>query len=454
MKKYLLTALFAACCLAATTSCDDNKAEFLDEYNTILYLRNSGEIPLTLYKTGEIFDYRVIVNKAGYNLKSTASVDVGVMDQATLDAYNAANYTSYRCMPDDCFGFVGGKAMFGKSDMYDTTFKLVLYPAAIDALAPLAQGEQWVAPLHLYNGSDSINANKGVMFIIPEVLTPLIQFDVTGYHQETFSDGGPATTGMQIPVTLPIENKWDFTCTVATDQSLLDAFNAENEVDYPILPESAYTMNTTVPFTPGSATLNLGVTIYRDQLSYGNYVLPLRLTATSHPTFLINPDENKSTCLIGVGYVPEESVLSPVALTPSMITYYPTTLNEGSVAALFDDNPDTYYHSQWSPAVALPHWIQAELPATATAFKFEFGTRHNNANGAPYNVSLYGSMDNVTFSKIAVIKSGMPTTTRATYTSSVYAARPFKYFRFSVDKSGSTGGGNSFALSSFKLWTD
>ena len=450
MKTYIRITFIAAYFLAALTACQDNKTEFLNDYSTVLYLRNSGETPLTLYKTGETFDYEVVVTKAGYNLSATAEVEVGIMNEATLDAYNADNYTSFRRVPDNCYTFVGGKAQFGKSEQYKA-FTLTLDPTALDALAA---GERWVVPVYLFNGSDSVNSEKKALLIEPEVLIPLLQFDLTGYHQNTFADGGPATVQMQIPVTLPITNKWNFTCTVATDQTLLDAYNAENEVDYAILPPSAYTMNTTVPFTPGSETLILDVSIDRTQLSYGNYVLPLRLTSTSHPTFMVNPDESKSTCLIGVGYVPDESVLSPVALNASMITFYPLGQNEGSVAGMFDDAPNTYFHSQWSPVVAFPHWIQVELPSTATPFKFEFGTRHNNANGVPFNVSLYGSLDGSAFSKITVIKSGMPTTTLATYPSSVYVARPFKFFRFSVDKSGPAGAGNSFAVSSFKLWTD
>jgi hypothetical protein len=448
MKKYIKFAFVMAFSLIVMTSCDDNKEEFLSDYNTILYFRNSGETPLTLYKTGENTDYTLVINKAGYKLNAVADVEVGVMDEASLEVYNAENGTSFKILPANCYSFTGNKLQFGEEDAY----KNVPITFMTNAIDELSASNRWVLPLQLFNGSDSINAKKKVLLIEPEVIIPLIQFDVTGYQLNTLSDGGPTIAEMKIPLTLPIVNKWDFNCTVNLDQSLLDEYNKENEVDYALLPPAGYTMNNVVSFAPGSATQDMIVSIDRTKLTYGNYVLPLRLAKTNHPTFQINQEMN--TCLVGVSYVPDESKLNRIALNPNMITYYPTTLNEGSVAAMFDNNAETYYHSQWSPVVALPHWIQVELPKTATAFKFEYSTRHNNANGVPFNVSLYGSEDGVTFGKIAVIKTGLPITTRATYTSAVYAAKPFKYFRFGIDKAGSTGSGSSFALAEFKLWTD
>ena len=49
--------------LVLITSCDDNKDEFLSDFDTIFYFLNSGEQNLTLYKTGENTDYAVTINK-------------------------------------------------------------------------------------------------------------------------------------------------------------------------------------------------------------------------------------------------------------------------------------------------------------------------------------------------------------------------------------------------------
>ena len=50
MKKILMISLLFSLTVGFV-ACDDNKDEYLSDYSTIVYFRNSGEIPLTLYKT-------------------------------------------------------------------------------------------------------------------------------------------------------------------------------------------------------------------------------------------------------------------------------------------------------------------------------------------------------------------------------------------------------------------
>ena len=94
MKKILMISLLFSLTVGFV-ACDDNKDEYLSDYSTIVYFRNSGEIPLTLYKTGEDTEYQLTVNKSGSDLASVTDVEVAVLDDAALDAYNAQNGTSY-----------------------------------------------------------------------------------------------------------------------------------------------------------------------------------------------------------------------------------------------------------------------------------------------------------------------------------------------------------------------
>ena len=96
MKKNILFAILATGCLLTHTACEDGKDEYLSDFSTILYFRNSGELPLTVYKTGENTDYQLIVNKSGSTLGATASIDVGIMSDASLAAYNAAEHAEDR----------------------------------------------------------------------------------------------------------------------------------------------------------------------------------------------------------------------------------------------------------------------------------------------------------------------------------------------------------------------
>ena len=79
MKKILMISLLFSLTVGFV-ACDDNKDEYLSDYSTIVYFRNSGEIPLTLYKTGEDTEYQLTVNKSGSDLASVTDVEVAVLD--------------------------------------------------------------------------------------------------------------------------------------------------------------------------------------------------------------------------------------------------------------------------------------------------------------------------------------------------------------------------------------
>ncbi|MEG0887869.1 MAG: DUF1735 domain-containing protein [Bacteroides sp.] len=445
MRKNRLFIGLAAMLLLTQAGCDDSKGEFLEDFSTILYFKNSGETPLTLYKTGENTDYSIVVNKAGSDLSAITDVSVGIMDQASLAVYNAEHGTTYREMPTDCYTFQSGKLQFASSETHKN-MKLTLITTEIDKLEP-SEGT-YVIPFEMYGSPDSINSRKNVLFINPKVVIPEIYFKKTGYQMNTISDEGAAQISLTLPLVLPLENKWNFNCTVGINETLLNDYNKENEVDYSLLPLTAYTMNKdgVVAFEPGGASSELTININRSGLSYGNYVLPLQLNSCSHPTFLIDPTQN--TCLFGVSYVPEESKLSQVALKESMIGIFPDPTNEGSIAEMIDGKADTYYHSNWEGKYPLPHHIDLRLSKESNAFIFEYQTRHDTNNGTPQLISIYGSMDGVTFKKITTISENLPTEVGQKYKSPVLVGKPFKVLRISVEK---TPNGNSFAFAELKL---
>lgn len=448
-KKIVYTSLVVALSLAQF-SCENLKDEYLDDFNTILYLKNSGETPLTLYKTGENTNYTLIIDKAGNKLDATTSVDVSVMEDAALAIYNSEKGTSYKKLPANCYKFDNTQVQFASSDLYKT-LATELVTNEIEKLPALSSGGIYILPIELSNSADSINSIKNVIFIHPTVVVPKIYFDKTGYQLNTITDEGAAQIKLSLPLLLPLDNKWTFNCTTQMDQTLLEAYNKENDVNYSLLPADAYTMNEggKVAFTPESSTGNLDIMVTRAKLDYGNYVLPFRLTDCSHETFQI--DEAKNTCLFGISYVPDESKLHKVGLTEGMIGIYPDPTNEGSIAELIDGKADTYYHSNWGTDISLPHYIDFKLAEECTAFRFEYQTRHNNNNGAPQLITLYGSEDGKSFKKITSISEDLPTAAGGKYKSSIIVAQSFKTLRFSVEK---TPNGGSFALAEFLLYTN
>ncbi|MDR0961250.1 MAG: DUF1735 domain-containing protein [Mediterranea sp.] len=455
MKKYILTGALLAT-LLVPTACDDNKEQYLSDYNTILYLRNSGEQPFTVWKTGENTDYTVTVNKAGWNLDATAQVKLKVMDDASLNVYNMEQGTDYKAFTKENYDFTDATLDFVSSDLYKANTLTIKTDNVEDFIKANSENNTCVIPFEIYDGTDSINVLRQQLFVKPEVEIPYIGFATSGYTSKSLSDteGAPTTAEFKYTVELPINNKWDIPYTVDIVPKLLDEYNKENEVAYTMLPKEAYSL-VARNFTKDSVSTKLTVTVDRTKLTYGNYVLPMQLSGRDgEKYFPISP--TMSTNLAGVSYVPDTTKLSLATLDPDKATYYPENLNEGSVADLFDDNPGSIYHSQYSPKVAMPHWLTFELPHEATAIRFKYLTRNNTA-GAPWTISLYGSMDGVTFTKFTMLTKeadGLPIEASTWFSSNVLVGPPMKYLRFQVDKAGTSGTADYFNLAEFRLYTD
>ena len=455
MKKKIIFASLAAALLMTHTACEDEKSAYLSDFRTILSFRNSGEVPVDIYTTGDDADYRVVINKGGSEKNATTEVSVGVVDDAALAIYNAEQWTSYKSLPAACYEFKGETRFdFAASDMYkimDVTLKTEL----IKGLPPLKAGESYVLPLQLQNSKDSINSKLGVVLIKPNVVIPTVFFSKSGYTQNFFSDSGPVKMNFTLPVEISLSSNWEFSCGLAVDETLLDEYNAKNECDYALLPPAVYTMGTAVSFTNDQESVKeVNIEVDRTDLEYGNYVLPVRLSSCTKPQFAI--DAEKSTSLYAISYVPDASKLTKVNLTESMISIYPNWVNEGSVAAMLDGVADTYFHSAWGSGPngealpPLPHWIQVALPKECTAVSIGYQVRHNNNNGAPQQYTLAGSMDGVNFSKIATVTDDLPTKTGEKYTSPVFVGKPFKYLRVIVEKTPA----GSFAFAEFSMSTN
>lgn len=319
MKKYIKY-LFL-CLFAFLIACEDNREQYWDDYSTILYFRNSGEIECPLYKPEETTPYAIAIVKAGTNQEISTSVDLSLMNENMLAEYNNIYGTHYKVLPTNCYDFETGRINFNSTDMYkklDMTF----YTDPVNALQTGNEETEYVVPLFLSNSADSINAEKQYMFIKPTVVTPVVSFEKNGYIMNSFSETGDAQMELKLPLAFSIENKWDFDCYTEVDETLLETYNQEMGVNYLMLPDVSYTIANegVVKMSPEDDN-NLHVTVKREGLSFGNYALPLLLTRTSSESIEI--DLAKNSCLLGVSYVPDASNLQQVQLTESMISYHP-----------------------------------------------------------------------------------------------------------------------------------
>ena len=141
------------------------------------------------------------------------------------------------------------------------------------------------------------------------------------------------------------------------------------------------------------------------------------------------------------GLVTEASKFSSNAVEPK----------EGALANLLDNNYSTFFHSSWSQAVNEKHYLQAEVSEPVESFIFYFKKRHNNNNNRPTDLTILGSADGETFTEVATINSGFPTTeTVIDYMSDVVtASEAYKYFRFVINTTNNNGLNNGYAFFTF-----
>ncbi|MBR5842899.1 MAG: Ig-like domain-containing protein [Bacteroidaceae bacterium] len=141
------------------------------------------------------------------------------------------------------------------------------------------------------------------------------------------------------------------------------------------------------------------------------------------------------------GLVTEASKFSSNAVEPK----------EGALANLLDNNYSTFFHSSWSQAVNEKHYLQAEVSEPVESFIFYFKKRHNNNNNRPTDLTILGSTDGETFTEVANINSGFPTTEAVIdYMSDVVtASEAYKHFRFVINTTNNNGLNNGYAFFTF-----
>ena len=138
---------------------------------------------------------------------------------------------------------------------------------------------------------------------------------------------------------------------------------------------------------------------------------------------------------------------------PCTVTQYDDDFRGWHV--LFDNNPETIFHSQYGSATSvdgLDHYLRVDMGEgnELTTFKFTFTTRNKNSNvNSPTTIVVEGSNEaNGTYTEIKTI-TGISQQNSYKYESEVLgnASNAYRYIRFRVTATGSNqtdGGGKKF----------
>lgn len=127
----------------------------------------------------------------------------------------------------------------------------------------------------------------------------------------------------------------------------------------------------------------------------------------------------------------------------------------GGVAALLDDNDNTFMHTDYSSRYFEPHYIQVDLGEGTTSkyITFSYRARHNNQNNNPETMIVKGSTDGVTYEDITTL-TNLPDGLIEYESNVIGNGKAYRYFRFVVTATTNNDSRNGhvfFALGKFRL---
>ena len=218
------TILFCGILLTGLSSCEDSRDAYLEDYQTLVYFRNSGEQVVSLYLTGENTTYNIPICKSGRDLEGTADAQIVAMDQAQLDIYNLENGTSYAQLPADCYKFLTEKSFTFSSDETYHVASVELMTNAVQALQEAHPELDYVLALQVYS-SRSIRESVNLLLLSLEIDVPQLSFTKSGLVQSYYTGGSPMVNTYENSVSLNIDNHWDFKCDLEVrDQEWLEEY--------------------------------------------------------------------------------------------------------------------------------------------------------------------------------------------------------------------------------------
>lgn len=450
MKKLFIASGLLAL-MAAATSCDKYDI-YDDQYGDVLLIKDGGEKSLTLYSTDDYADTYISVMKSGHSPERESNATLRLMSEADFNEYKDINYGSTTDDNGNIIHFEGLKIVdpslydlldsegnvvssishkfSGSNDRYFGATLRVKSREFADWIRAKSADEtssaNFVIPIGLYSETDSVNEYNNVLVFTPEDIDPEVVCDVADntYNIEDLSrrqlikDAGQGLVYKpEVYMSVPCKNPWGFKVAIANNRvSHVSTYNSDknNTVTLTAMPQAGYALldeegNPTneIVFEPGETKARIPLTIYLDNLVPDddldkNLVVPFQITnprANPAISWINTPEQTivdrlkltPSTFFIGVRVVEE-----PLPLDDTCVTSNDCEPTEGSIAALFDDNLSTFFHSGWTVAFerSAPYgsYLEIALPEEVNAVYFSITARNTNQR-SPKEIHLYYSND-------------------------------------------------------------
>lgn len=297
--------------------------------------------------------------------------------------------------------------------------------------------KKFVIPMGLYSETDSVNSDSYFLMLEPKVTDPVAAVEVehNGYNLTEVSRTKLVDDPkfLEIPLepevylSVPCKNQYGFGIKIDTKSSFVSDFNSKHtDVQLKMLTKDTYTVGSEINgeveknviyFPAGVTKVRVPLTIDTKKINANNlatnWVLPFQLkpaTGSKEGIDMIwydenvpdkvkkslklprNPDNSKENYTFFVGY---KVVETPLELNDGNVTSNDCEPTEGSIAALFDGNLSTFFHSGWTVAFerdkTFASYLEIEVPTNnpCNACYFQFTSRVHANPASPSLVHLY-----------------------------------------------------------------
>lgn len=390
MKKISYILISGCITLLSLASCD----ETFDTSNTsagILSLSESGLNILQSYNVGEKYDADLWIQHGGLDLNS-GSVTFTV-DKSLLDSLNTADGTAYQMLPEDCYEMTKTTVEVSANDRI-AKGTITYDPTKIHALCGYDK-VQYILPLRASSTGEQLNPERSSILLGFNVSEPIVTIMGAGVQEININN----IKEVPITVGVPFTNKWNITCNLVNNESLVDTYNSANQTYFTLLPAESYTVPESPTLTQGVSQATVSYKL-KDNMLPGNYMLPVQIgEVISDATIRADKETYSAFCIIKEGQKIAKSNWEIVSFTTQ------ETSGEGAgnglAKCLIDGDTETFWHAKWQGgSTPLPYDIVIDMKQDIQIAQVELLPRGRGSNNPIKVVEFAASEDNVNWTPI------------------------------------------------------
>lgn len=256
-----------------------------------VYIVNNGAQTATYYDVEETLDYNIYAYSSGY-FGQASEVKI-VLDPDAIEAFNAANGSSYSLLGEDCYQIIKSSGSI-TAEGRRATLSVRL---DCQKIMQLPQMNDYVIPFRLTAAGTEVNEELNTILVNPRMQETEVLVRNAGLVESDLSAADANT--LEFVTYTEFNNKWDTESTYDHGNDVLAEYNAANGTQYIPLPADSYT------FTEGQLTAEHNeavstIKVDKSKLSTDRYYT-LAVKLKSNSKFKIS---EKNTVLFHISLLP------------------------------------------------------------------------------------------------------------------------------------------------------